>query len=87
MQIFSCPFCGPRPETEFHFGGEAGNDRPGGGASVSAADWAAYLHLRDNPKGTAREIWMHTTCLEVFVMERDTLTMRAQPGHALGSHG
>lgn len=86
MQIFSCPFCGPRPETEFHFGGEAGNDRPHGGASVPAHDWAAYLHLRHNPKGAVREIWMHTTCLEVFVMERDTLTMRAEPGQALGGH-
>lgn len=83
MQIFSCPFCGPRPETEFHFGGEAGNDRPQGGASVPEGDWAAYLHLRQNPKGASREIWMHRTCREVFVMERDTLTMRAEPGATL----
>ena len=25
MQLFPCPFCGPRPETEFHYGAEAGN--------------------------------------------------------------
>ncbi|MGR3493084.1 MAG: sarcosine oxidase subunit delta, partial [Shimia sp.] len=28
MQIFTCPFCGPRPETEFHFVGELGKVRP-----------------------------------------------------------
>jgi len=84
MQIFSCPFCGPRPEPEFHFGGEAGNDRPVGGALVPEGEWAAYLHLRHNPKGSTREIWMHRTCLEVFVMERDTVTMQAAPGVALG---
>lgn len=83
MQIFHCPFCGPRPEPEFHFGGEAGNLRPEGFRSVSDADWSAYLHLRRNPKGTAREIWMHVTCGEIFVMERDTVTMVAAPGVAL----
>lgn len=83
MQVFSCPFCGPRPEVEFHFGGEAGNDRPQGAAAVPAGVWAAYLHLRHNPRGAAREIWMHRPCLEVFILERDTLTMQAAPGIAL----
>lgn len=84
MHVFTCPFCGPRPEPEFHFGGEAGNTRPEGFAAVSDADWSAYLHLRANPKGHAREIWMHLTCCEIFVMARDTVTMAADPGQALG---
>lgn len=78
MHLYTCPFCGQRPETEFHFGGEAGNDRPDG--EVPAQVWADYLHYRQNPKGTAREIWIHLTCGEVFAMTRDTVTMAAQPG-------
>ncbi len=74
MQLFNCPFCGPRSEVEFHFGGDAGKIRPEGHTTVSDTDWADYLYVRRNPKGAAREIWMHLTCQEVFVMERDTVT-------------
>lgn len=72
MQLFICPFCGTRAETEFHFGGDAGKMRPDG--DVTPEVWADYLHLRANRKGVTREIWMHLTCHEVFVMERDTIT-------------
>lgn len=74
MQLFDCPFCGPRAENEFHFGGDFGRVRPEGHAAVSDADWADYLYFRRNPKGTTREIWMHLTCREAFEMERDTVT-------------
>jgi len=73
MQLFPCPFCGPRDESEFHFAGEAGNLRPDG-REVSADRWAGYLHMRDNPKGATKEIWVHMTCGEFFAMERDTVT-------------
>ena len=72
MQLFPCPFCGPREETEFHYGGEAGTVRPDGG-DVTAERWAAYLYMRDNPKGATREIWMHLTCGEFFEMSRDSV--------------
>lgn len=84
MQVFSCPFCGPRPEVEFHFGGDLGNHRPEGFEGVSAADWANYLYFRNNPKGAAKEVWMHLTCGETFAMARDTVTMAAEPGRSLG---
>ena len=74
MQLFPCPFCGPRDETEFAFGAEAGNTRPEPAAEVPAEAWAEYLYFEKNPKGAAREIWLHTTCGEFFLMERDTLT-------------
>jgi sarcosine oxidase subunit delta len=77
MQLFPCPFCGLRAESEFHFGGDLGNARPEGGAAVPDATWSAYLHLRLNPKGPAREVWMHLTCGEIFAMDRDTV------GHAV----
>jgi sarcosine oxidase subunit delta len=74
MQIFTCPFCGPREETEFHFGAEAGKARPEPAPEVSDAAWADYLYMNDAPRGPAREIWVHLTCGEFFVMERDTVT-------------
>ncbi len=74
MQLFPCPFCGPRDETEFHFGGEAGKVRPEPAGDVTAERWSTYLHANANPRGPSREIWVHTTCGEFFLMERDTLT-------------
>ena len=83
MQIFSCPFCGPRDETEFLFGAEAGKTRPEPAAGVSAQGWAEYLHFGDNPKGLSREIWLHLTCGEFFVMERDTASHAVTASHSL----
>ncbi len=74
MQLFRCPFCGWRPETEFHFAVETGKPRPEPAAEVSDAAWADYLYNNANPKGEAGEIWIHTTCGTFFVMRRDTLT-------------
>ena len=72
MQVFPCPFCGPRPETEFQFAAEAGKARPEG--ETSERVWADYLYAERNPRGATREIWVHQTCGDFFVMERDTLT-------------
>jgi sarcosine oxidase subunit delta len=74
MQRFPCPFCGPRDETEFHFAAEAGKVRPEPAAEVTAEVWSHYLHLNRNPRGATREIWVHQTCGEFFLMERDTVT-------------
>lgn len=74
MQLFTCPFCGPREETEFHFAAEAGKARPEPAEDVSDAAWADYLYMNEAPKGEAREVWVHATCGEFFVMTRDTVT-------------
>ncbi|MFX0541089.1 sarcosine oxidase subunit delta [Roseovarius sp. S4756] len=74
MQIFPCPFCGPRDEREFHFAVEAGKARPEPAAEVIDADWAGYLYAVEAPRGEAREVWLHLTCGEYFVMTRDTVT-------------
>lgn len=84
MQLFPCPFCGPRSESEFHFGGDAGNHRPEGFRDVTGGEWAAYLYERDNLRGAAGEIWMHMACGEVFRMERDTVNHRVAGSFALG---
>lgn len=74
MQIFTCPFCGARDEREFHFAVEAGKRRPEPASEVSDAAWADYIYAAEAPKGRAREIWVHLTCGEYFIMERDTVT-------------
>ena len=75
MQLFTCPFCGPRDEREFHFMAEAGKTRPDTRQPMSDAEWATYLYARQNPKGASREVWMHMTCREIFIMERHTVSM------------
>ncbi len=75
MQIFTCPFCGPRDEREFHFAGEAGKSRPDTTSKISDEAWATYVFSQRNDMGAAREIWCHLTCHELFAMERDTVTM------------
>ena len=83
MQRFPCPFCGPRPETEFHFAGEAGKTRPDTTQPVTDADWSHYLFTQRNEKGPVREVWMHLTCQELFVLERDSATMDVSTATAL----
>lgn len=83
MQIFPCPFCGPRDETEFHFAVEAGHARPEPAGEVSDADWADYLYLYKAPKGASCEVWLHTTCGEYFLMTRDTLSRDVLSAEAL----
>jgi sarcosine oxidase subunit delta len=82
MQIFPCPFCGPRDESEFHYVGEP-KARPAPADAVSDAEWADYLYFNSNTKGLAREIWLHLTCMEMFTMMRDTATHAVVASEAL----
>ena len=41
-----------------------------------------YLWFNDNPKGQAREIWLHLTCMEMFAMTRDTAVNAAMGSEA-----
>jgi heterotetrameric sarcosine oxidase delta subunit len=75
MQLFPCPFCGLRDETEFHFAGEAGQTRPDTTQAVSDEAWAAYLYARKNRRGAVEEAWVHLPCRELFVLRRDSVTM------------
>jgi len=75
MLIINCPHCGPREESEFACGGEAHIARPLAQNSLSDAEFADYLFLRDNPKGLFLERWRHTTgCRRWFNVARDTVT-------------
>lgn len=83
MQTFPCPFCGLRNETEFHFAAEAGKLRPDTTADISDTQWASYLYTQKNEKGKVQEVWMHLTCAEVFILERDSVTMAVTGSRSL----
>ena len=73
MQIFACPWCGPRADEEFRYAGDA--DRPRPALECSDAEWAAYLYLRANARGAARELWVHGAgCGRWIAIARDTAT-------------
>ena len=42
MQLINCPWCGPREETEFHYGGEAHVAYPADPQSLTDEQWAHY---------------------------------------------
>ena len=75
MLLIPCPWCGPRAEIEFSYGGEADIARPKDPDALSDAEWADYLFMRENPKGLSREQWMHTFgCRRWFNAVRDTVS-------------
>jgi heterotetrameric sarcosine oxidase delta subunit len=75
MMLIPCPWCGPRAQVEFAYGGDATVQRPADGATADAQ--FAYVYLRDNPAGPHRELWQHSAgCRQWFVVERDTRTHR-----------
>jgi sarcosine oxidase, subunit delta len=77
MLLIPCPWCGSRPEIEFHHGGEAHVARPADPRSVSDAEWADFLYNRINPKGIHAERWRHIHgCGRFFNCIRDTVTDR-----------
>ena len=80
MLLIPCPHCGPRNETEFDYGGQAGVAYPVDPDSLSDAEWVEYLFLRDNPRGRWLERWVHSVgCRRWFDIERDTFTNEFGP--------
>ena len=77
MLSIPCPWCGPRDELEFHYGGQAGVGYPKDPDALSDAEWAEYLFMRTNPRGLHREQWQHSAgCRQWFNVERDTVSYR-----------
>ena len=71
MLQIDCPYCGPREENEFRYGGE-GMVIP---AEADDATWARVLYYRTNPAGPYAERWIHTLgCRQWFHVVRNTLT-------------
>ena len=73
MVLLNCPWCGPRAQSEFTYGGDASLRRPAPEASTE--EWFAYVYLRDNPKGLHDELWQHSAgCRSWIKVRRDTRT-------------
>jgi heterotetrameric sarcosine oxidase delta subunit len=85
MLLIPCPWCGPRDEIEFHYGGEAHIARPPDPAGLDDAAWAEYLFMRSNPKGPFAERWVHSAgCRRWFNLLRDTATHRILAVYKIG---
>lgn len=77
MLLIPCPWCGPREETEFGYGGQAHVPYPADPESLDDAAWAEYLFLRDNPRGEFAERWVHSAgCRRWFNVVRSTADHR-----------
>ena len=75
MLLITCPWCGPRDEIEFGYGGEGHIARPTVGETMSDAQWADYLFMRKNPKGVHAERWVHAAgCRRWFNALRSTVS-------------
>ncbi|MFJ9539079.1 sarcosine oxidase subunit delta family protein [Streptomyces sp. NPDC101225] len=75
MLLIPCPWCGPRDEAEFHYGGQAHVPYPEDPSALTDEEWARYLFFRDNPRGPFAERWNHTSgCRRWFNAVRDTST-------------
>jgi len=75
MLLIPCPWCGERDESEFHCGGQSHIARPTNAETLSDAEGADYLYMRDNPRGLLCERWHHSSgCRRWFNVARDTVT-------------
>lgn len=76
IMLIPHPLLGPRDSSEFVYLGDAQLlDRPDPDNADAAENFHDYLHLRDNPAGTHRELWYHEQGDRSWlVVTRDTLT-------------
>ncbi len=85
MLQITCPYCGPRDQDEFTFGGEAHIVRPLDPDSLSEREWGDYLFMRENPKGNHKEQWCHSAaCGKWFNVVRDTVTYEIKAIYKVG---
>lgn len=69
MKLMPCPINGPRPVSEFVYGGEV-RDMPDP-QTCTDAQWADYVFNRSGIPGVKKEWWYHTPSGTWFVAERD----------------
>ena len=85
MLLIECPHCGPRDETEFHYGGQAHVPYPEDPSALNDREWAEYLFYRSNPKGLIAERWVHSAgCRRWFNAVRDTVTYEIKTVYRVG---
>ena len=70
MKILVCPLNGPRPVSEFVYGGEVRvSPDPN---TCTDAEWSAYVFNRSGSPGIKYEWWCHIASGFWFVVLRDT---------------
>ena len=85
MLLIPCPWCGPRDEAEFRYGGEAHIVRPPEPQALDDPAWADYLVMLANPKGVLAERWVHGAgCRRWFNLLRDTVSHRILAVYRIG---
>jgi heterotetrameric sarcosine oxidase delta subunit len=86
MLNIPCPYCGPRDETEFTYGGPSHVARPDLDSTDRA--WTRYLYTRQSTKGPYRERWLHSFgCGRWFNVFRDTMTHEILKVYRMGESG
>lgn len=74
MKLLTCPINGPRPVSEFVYGGEV---RPmPHPPTCSDAQWTDYVFNRNGAPGVKKEWWYHLASGVWFIAERDTAADR-----------
>ena len=85
MLLIPCPYCGPRAEIEFRYGGEAHVARAKDPSALDDEALCSYLYLRTNPKGLHAERWCHIHgCGRFFNVIRDTVSDRVLLSYRVG---
>ena len=85
MFVITCPYCGERDQSEFAHAGEAHISRPTESETMTDAEWAEFLFMRDNTKGIRAERWMHASgCRRFFNALRNTATDRFLAFYRIG---
>lgn len=82
MLHIPCPYCGPRDETEFHYGSEAHVAYPEDPSKLTDEEWAKFVFIRSNPKGWMAERWVHSAgCRRWFNVWRNTINHEFGPSY------
>lgn len=85
MLLIDCPYCGDRPEIEFHCGGEAHIARPLDPSQLDDRQWAEFLFYRANTKGVMAERWSHQNgCQRWFNALRNTVSDKILVTYRMG---
>lgn len=74
MKLLHCPINGPRPVSEFAFGGEV-REMPDP-VTCSDLQWSDYVFNRNGAPGVKKEWWYHLASGVWFIAERDTTADR-----------
>jgi len=74
VKLLHCPINGPRPVSEFAFGGEV-REMPDP-VTCSDLQWSDYVFNRNGAPGVKKEWWYHLASGVWFIAERDTTADR-----------